>query len=127
MAAYTWVNDLPGMIGDLPEGSILSRTVYRDNQIKVVLFGFTAGQSLSQHSSAQPAVIHILSGEATITLGGDVKQAGAGTWLWMPACQPHSLFAKTPVTMLLMLLSSEDDLKKAEAILGAADRSVSKV
>src|SRR5215207_1207468 len=101
METYKWVNDLPGMIGDLPDGSILSRTVYRDNQIKVVLFGFAAGQSLSQHSAAQPAVIHILSGEATITLGQDVKQAAAGTWLWMPACQLHSLFAKTPVTMLL--------------------------
>jgi len=120
MTAYKWVNDLPGMIGDLAEGSILSRTVYRDDQIKVVLFGFATGQSLSQHSAAQPAVIHILSGEATITLGEDVKQAGAGTWLWMPACQPHSLFAKTPVTMLLMLLSSEADLKKVQAELPAA-------
>ena len=115
MTAYKFVDSLPAMIGDLPDGSILSRTIFRDNQIKVVLFGFAAGQALSQHSAAQPAVIHILSGEATITLGDDVKEAAPGAWLWMPACQPHSLVAKTPVTMLLMLLASEKDLEKVEA------------
>ena len=119
MTAYTWIENLPDMIGTLPEGSILSRTVYRDNQIKVVLFGFAAGQALSQHSAAQPAVIHILSGEATIKLGDEVKEAKEGAWLRMEACQPHSVFAKTPVKMLLMLLAPEADVEKVQAEFSA--------
>ena len=38
---------------------------------------------------------------------GDVnKDANAGSWIWMPANLPHSVFAKTKVIMLLLLLKS---------------------
>lgn len=87
-----------------PADGILSRTVYSDDRLKAIVFGFGAGQELSEHTSSLPAVIHILSGEAALTLGADSRQAGPGTWVHMPAGLKHSVRAETPVVMLLLLL-----------------------
>lgn len=71
--------------------------------MKAILFGFAAGQELSEHTSSQSAILHILQGEAGLTLGDDSMEAQAGTWVYMPPRLPHSLYAKTPVLMLLLL------------------------
>lgn len=102
---YTWFENLPNLITDIQKDSIVSRTIYKDRQVKVVLFGFDAGQALSEHTAAQPAVIHILSGEGTLTLGDAVKEVQPGAWVHMPPGMKHSLIAKTPLKMLLLLLS----------------------
>jgi quercetin dioxygenase-like cupin family protein len=68
------------------------------------LFGFGAGQELSQHTASMPAIMHFLRGEADVGLGADTVAAAAGTWIHMPAELPHSVHAKTPVVMLLTLL-----------------------
>jgi len=62
-----------------PADGTLSRTVHQDEHLKAVLFGFSAGQELSEHTAAVPAVIHILSGEADITLGPDEVDGKPGT------------------------------------------------
>jgi quercetin dioxygenase-like cupin family protein len=72
--------------------------------VKAVLFGFAPGQELSEHTAAAPAILHFVRGEARLTLGGDVTEARAGAWVHMPAQLPHSVFARTPVVMLLLLL-----------------------
>lgn len=87
-----------------PAEGILSRTLYSDDRVKVVGFGFAAGEELSEHTAQTPAVMHFLSGEASLTLGDDQREAGAGAWVHMPAKLRHSVRAKTPVAMLLLLL-----------------------
>ncbi|MBM3469382.1 MAG: cupin domain-containing protein [Armatimonadetes bacterium] len=84
--------------------SILSRTIYKDAQIKAVLFDFAAGQELSEHTASTAAIVHILRGEARLKLGADELDASAGAWIHMPPQLPHSLYARTPVLMLLLLL-----------------------
>ena len=37
-----------------PQDGILSRTVFQDDKVKVVLFGFAVGQELSEHTAAKP-------------------------------------------------------------------------
>ena len=83
--------------------SIVSRTLRADEHAKSIVFGFDAGQELSEHTASVPAILHFVSGEADITLGGEPKKASAGTWAWMPANMPHSIVAKTPVVMLLTM------------------------
>jgi quercetin dioxygenase-like cupin family protein len=51
-------------------------------------------------------VIHILEGRARLTLGGEERQAGPGTWVHMPAWLKHSVHAETRVVMLLLLLKT---------------------
>ena len=102
--SYTYF-DLLAQLLVVPEASIVSRTIYSDGQVKAVVFGFAAGQELSEHTAAVPAIIHILKGEARLTLGGDVVEVREGTWLHMPAQLQHSVSARTPLTMLLLLLT----------------------
>jgi quercetin dioxygenase-like cupin family protein len=106
--SYTFIPNLAGLLPNIEPDSIISRTVYTDEQVKAVLFAFDAGQELSEHTASTPATIHILRGEARLTLGGDAHEAGEGAWVHMPARLPHSLLAKTPVIMLLLLLKSAD-------------------
>ncbi|MBL8154225.1 MAG: cupin domain-containing protein [Anaerolineae bacterium] len=91
---------------DIPADSIVSRTFHKDAQFKAVLFGFDAGQSLSEHSAGQTAVIHILSGTATITLGEDTFEVGSGAWMHLPPRLKHSVLAKSPLVMLLLLVNA---------------------
>jgi quercetin dioxygenase-like cupin family protein len=88
----------------IPERGIHSQTLSRENGVEVVLFGFAPGEALSEHTSARPAIIHILSGEADLTAGTNAHRAGAGAWLQMPAGTPHSVLARTPLVMALYLL-----------------------
>jgi len=87
-----------------PADGILSRTVFQDARIKAVVFGFGQGQELSEHTAAKPAMLFFVKGEASVGLGDDVQEAQAGTWVHMPANPKHSIKAKTPVVMLLVLL-----------------------
>jgi len=102
MTPYTHINDL-AKEAHPPEKGILSRTLFNDEKVKAVIFGFGQGEELSEHTASMPAILHFLQGEATVTLGDDRHEAAAGTWFHMPTGQRHSIQAKTPVVMLLLL------------------------
>ena len=101
--AYTHILDLAKEV-QTPEKGILSRTLFNDDRLKVVLFGFGPGEELSEHTASMPAVLHFLQGEASLTLDDDTVEAKPGTWVHMPKGMRHSIQAKTPVVMLLLLL-----------------------
>jgi quercetin dioxygenase-like cupin family protein len=105
MNTYTLLNNLVLEI-EPPANGTLSRTIHQDDHLKAVLFGFAAGQELSEHTASTPAIMHFLKGEAEVVLGQDKVTATGGTWIHMPARLPHSVLAKTPVCMLLLLLKS---------------------
>ena len=102
-SSYVAFADLAGEIVPPADGT-LSRTIHQDDHLKAILFGFAAGQELSEHTAATPAILHFLSGEADVTLGADTMAAAAESWMYMPPHLPHSIRAKTPVVMLLLLL-----------------------
>ena len=89
---------------EIPADGILSRPLFDDENVKVVLFAFSQGQELSEHTAAMPAVLHFLKGEARVTLGDDTIDARAGTWVHMPAHMRHSVAATRPLVMLLSLV-----------------------
>jgi len=104
LSDYTYIDNLPELIAAIQPDSIISRVIYKDDTINTTVFGFDAGQSLSEHTATQPAIIHILEGEADITLGDDKHVAQAGTWIHMPPNLRHSITARTPLKMLLIML-----------------------
>lgn len=102
--SYTYLPDIQEMAVGVQPDSILSRTLSSSESLKVILFGFAEGQELSQHTSSKQAILHFLSGEARLVLGEDELEARPGTWVRMDPNLPHSVFARTPVTMLLIML-----------------------
>ena len=70
-----------------------------------MVFKFGQGQELSEHTAAKPAMLFFVKGEASVGLGDDTQEAQAGTWVHMPAGLQHSIQAKTPVVIVLVLVS----------------------
>ena len=103
---YKYIENLATLI-EVPQDGVLSRTVHADDHVKAVIFGFDRDQELSEHTASMPAIIHIIKGEARLTLGEEAHEASAGTWVHMPANLKHSIHATTPVVMLLLLLKKQ--------------------
>ena len=87
----------------IPENGILSRTLYNDDHVKVLVFGFAVGEELSAHTAPMAASIYFVSGEARLTLGEEVTDAKAGTFVHMAPQLTHGIFAKTPVVIMLQM------------------------
>ena len=82
---------------------IVSRTLLRTTNSRVVLFGFSEGQELTEHTSTQDAVVQILSGECEFSLAGKPHTLKTGDFLYMPPNLPHAVKATTQFSMLLTL------------------------
>ena len=89
------------------DGSVVSKTLIKKDIGNITLFAFDSGQGLSEHTAPFDAVVYILDGEAEITLGGRPQNVVAGEMLIMPADVAHSLQAKTPFKMLLVMIRGE--------------------
>ena len=102
--SYIYHADLLQQMAEISPDTIVSRTLFSSPQAKVILFGFAAGQELSEHTAARPAVLHVLQGQARLTVGGEAMSASPGAWLHMAPNLPHTVYAETPVLLLLYLL-----------------------
>ena len=59
-----------GELVDYQNGSVVSRIVVKAETGNVTLFAFDAGQELSEHTAPFDALVHVLDGEAEITISG---------------------------------------------------------
>ncbi len=91
---------------EFAEDGIVSKTMVDEPFAKVILFGFAAGQSLSEHTSSMPAIIHILSGRGKVLLGSEWHEAGPGSWYFMPPGLNHAIRADEDTVMLLTMFRS---------------------
>ena len=103
MAPYTFFENIETDV-PIPKNGILSRTLFNDEAVKVVAFGFSPGQELSAHTAPMAAVLFFLRGEAELMLGAEKKHVRAGAFVHMPPQTPHGILAKTPLAMLLLML-----------------------
>lgn len=99
-----FIEQLENLIDSFPPDSILSRTIYQDESIKTIMFGFQPGQELSEHTASVPAILQFIKGEAGLILGDEHQTARDGTWVRIPANLPHSIQAKQETLMLLTLV-----------------------
>jgi quercetin dioxygenase-like cupin family protein len=101
---YKLIPSLLDLMPAISTDSISSRTFHKEGKVNAVLFGFDAGQALTEHRSAYTALIQIMEGQAKITLGDDTHVLEAGAWIYMPPQLEHSVYAQTPMKMLLLML-----------------------
>ena len=104
MQNHVYFTSLAETIETIPTESIVSRTIYKDDKLKAIVFAFAPGQELSQHTASVPAMIQILEGECDLVVGGSPYTGAPGTWVHMDANVPHSLLAKTAVKMFLIMM-----------------------
>lgn len=88
----------------IPRRGIHSQTLSDADGVELVLFALAAGERLSEHTAARPAIVHVLSGEGDLTVAGDQHPLGPGSWLHMAVRTPHALVARTDLVFALYLL-----------------------
>ena len=87
----------------IQEGAVVSKVIHRDEDLDVTVFGFDAGEGLTDQAS-RPAIVQVLSGRMRLTADGEELDATPGFWLHMAAGTPHAIVAVEPCLMLLTLV-----------------------
>lgn len=86
--------------------SVVSREIVKQSNGSITLFAFDEGEGLSEHTAPFDAILHILDGEAEITLSGKSSYLKKGEMIIMPAGEPHSVKASGKFKMLLTMIKS---------------------
>jgi len=89
---------------DYANGSIVSKTLLNKKTGTLTLFSFDVGQGLSEHTSPYDATVHILEGQAVLTIDGKRVEAKTGELVIMPANIPHDVQAEERFKMLLIMI-----------------------
>jgi quercetin dioxygenase-like cupin family protein len=88
---------------EIPENGTLSRVVFNDDGLRVVLFAFDTGEQLTDHSATVPAVVQVIKGRLEMTLGDQKMEIDPGSWVHMDAHLIHALVALEPSVVILTL------------------------
>jgi quercetin dioxygenase-like cupin family protein len=96
-------NAFADLLGYAAHG-IASRVLAKTGGGSATLFAFEKGQGLSEHTSPFDALVFVLEGAMTLTIGGQPVKAPAGKATRMPAGVPHALDADDRTRMLLVML-----------------------
>ena len=97
---------MPADIVDYSAGSVVSKTLIKNESGNITLFSFDRGQGLSEHTAPFDATVFILDGKAEITIGGEPHHLHTGQMLIMPAGVPHALHAEERFKMMLIMVAA---------------------
>jgi quercetin dioxygenase-like cupin family protein len=89
---------------EIPKDATRSRILHQDDRTKIELVALGGGQETAQHRANVPVTLQILQGDARVTLDGEENEFSAGSWAFLEANLPHSVYARTDVIMLLTML-----------------------
>jgi quercetin dioxygenase-like cupin family protein len=84
--------------------SVVSRTIIDKQAGTITLFAFDEAQGLSEHTAPYDALVHIIEGEAEVTINNKPLKLKQGELTIMPANEPHALTAVTKFKMLLVMI-----------------------
>lgn len=88
-------------------GSIVSRTIIDDRAGTVTLFAFDEEKGLSEHTAPYDALLHLLEGEAEVTVAGNHNHMEQGEAIILPAGKPHAVRALRKCKTLLIMIRAE--------------------
>lgn len=90
--SYTYLDDLAAE-ASIPKRGIHSQTLSDADGVELVLFAMAAAERLSEHTSARPAIVHVLAGSGDLVVAGDAYRLAPGSWMRMGARTPHAITA----------------------------------
>jgi quercetin dioxygenase-like cupin family protein len=97
------LSDVASLVQIQPEATV-SRTVLQAEGVRVVLFSFDAGQVLTEHTAAVPALLQVLDGHLRIIADGRTVDLLPGGLVHLAARLPHALEAVEPSRLQLTML-----------------------
>jgi quercetin dioxygenase-like cupin family protein len=86
------------------DAAVVSRQITKAEAGNVTLFAFDKDQGLSEHTAPFDALVHILEGQAQVSISGKLFELKTGDAIIMPADEPHALKAVQKFKMLLTMI-----------------------
>lgn len=99
----TDIPDLAALV-EVQPASTVSRTVLHADGARLVLFGFDAGEQLTEHTAAMPVVLLVLEGHLRITADGRIVDLRPGGLVHLGTRVPHAVEAVTASKLALLML-----------------------
>jgi quercetin dioxygenase-like cupin family protein len=96
---------LVDLVAPAPAG-IASRVLAKTTGGIVTLFAFDEGKGLSEHTAPFDALVLVLDGSLSVTIGGNKVNASPSTIVRLPANVPHAVDASVASRMLLIMLKN---------------------
>jgi len=99
----------PGEVVDVrPLGSALAsaqtKTLVRAEQVEVIRLVVPAGEEIEEHKAKGEIVVQCLEGKVAFTAFGKTRTLEAGTLLYLPTGEPHSVKGIENGSLLLTIL-----------------------
>jgi len=99
----------PGEVVDVrPLGSALASsqttTLVRAERVEVIRLVVPAGKEISEHKAKGELVVQCLEGRVALTALGKTQTLEAGTLLYLPAGEPHTVKGIEGGSLLLTIL-----------------------
>lgn len=94
----------PSDLLNYQQGAVVSKVLLKKKSGNITLFAFSKGEGLSEHTAPFDAFVHVIDGEAEVTVSGKPHMLNAGEAIIMPANEPHALKAVSDFRMLLVML-----------------------
>ena len=84
--------------------SIVSRQIIKKPNGNITIFAFDKDESLTEHTSPYEALVQVVRGKMTITIGGNPFQVEEGEIILLPPDIPHGLVALEKTIMILIMI-----------------------
>ena len=99
----------PGEIVDVrPLGSALASaqtsTLVRAEQVEIIRLVVPAGKEIEEHKAKGEIIVQCLEGRVAFTAFGKTQSLAAGTLLYLPTGEPHSVKGIESASLLLTIL-----------------------
>ena len=85
------------------QGQVVSKTLVQNDAVSVTIFSFDKDEEISTHASGGDAMVTVLEGKGSFTVGGDVFILEEGETLIMPKDIPHAVYGEEKFKMLLVV------------------------
>jgi len=95
----------PVTVNDLIEYSnqkFTSKVIFRGPSFQIVLFAFIKGQKLPEHTTPSDVFLHVVEGEAMVSIDGNTKPVKQKEMIKLPKDIPHAIIATTNCKMMLI-------------------------
>ncbi|MFL0250933.1 cupin domain-containing protein [Clostridium neuense] len=87
------------------KGQVVSKTLVQTDNVSITLFSFDKGEEISAHSAPGDALVYVMEGEVTITIGDNAPEVVTeGNFIVMPANISHALEATEKFKMMLIVV-----------------------
>lgn len=85
------------------DGQVVSKTLVQNELVSMTVFSFDKGEEISSHSSDGDAMVTVLEGTGSFTVGGEEFILTEGETLIMPKGIPHTVYGEERFKMQLIV------------------------